>query len=85
MSPADSVAGTIAGVLTDLHEVNIRVATGLPMDAVDTETTTRILDKLAGELGEAAAMLRRDAGLPTPGHVPGAAQPGGGWISGPCT
>lgn len=73
-------AGTIAGVLTDLHEVNTRLA---GRAALDAEGTALILDRLAAELGEAAAMIRRDAGIPAPAAGSGIAQPGGGWISGP--
>jgi hypothetical protein len=78
--PTDRAAGTIAGVLTDLHEVNTRLAA---RTALDAEGTALILDRLAAELAEAAAMIRRDDGIPAPDPGPGVALPGGGWISGP--
>jgi hypothetical protein len=45
---------TIGGVLTDL----IEVAELLPVPADQAERIARILDRLAEELGEAAALLR---------------------------
>jgi hypothetical protein len=78
--PTDRAAGTIAGALTDLHEVNTRLAARAALDA---EGTVLILDRLAAELGEAAAMIRQNAGIPAPDPGAGVAQPGGGWISGP--
>jgi len=45
---------TIGGVLTDL----IEVAELLPVPADQAERIARILDRLAEELGEAAAILR---------------------------
>jgi hypothetical protein len=65
--PTDRAAGTIAGVLTDLHEVNTRLAA---RTALDAEGTALILDRLAAELAEAAAMIRRDAGIPAPDPAP---------------
>jgi hypothetical protein len=45
---------TISGVLTDLMEVAERLA----VPAEKAETVARILDRLAEEIAEAAAMLR---------------------------
>lgn len=56
--PAVTAAGTIAGVLPDLSEVLRRLASGLPLDALETEHMARILDRLSEETAEAAALLR---------------------------
>ena len=72
---------TIGQVIGDL----LQVAERLPVAADQAGETASLLDRLAGEISEAAAMLRRNAGLQPPGPGPGTAQPGGGWISGPCT
>jgi hypothetical protein len=53
-NPEVEVVETIGGVLTDLLEVAER----LPVPADQTERIARILDRLAEELGEAAAILR---------------------------
>ena len=53
-NPEVEVVETIGGVLTDLLEVAER----LPVPADHTERIARILDRLAEELGEAAALLR---------------------------
>jgi hypothetical protein len=45
---------TVGGVLTDLVELAKR----LPVPAGQAEATARILDRLAEEITEAAAMLR---------------------------
>jgi hypothetical protein len=47
-------AATIGGVLTDLAEI----AGQLPVPPAETEHVARILDRLAEEIAEAAAMLR---------------------------
>ncbi len=60
-NPAVTAAATVSGVLTDLSEVMRRLAAGLPMDELETEHQARICDRLAEELGEAAAMLRGKA------------------------
>jgi hypothetical protein len=49
-------AGTIRGVLDDLS--------GLPVTASRAERTAAILDRLATELAEAAALLRKAAEEP---------------------
>jgi len=57
-SPGDlqvQVTGTIGGVLTDLVEIAER----LPVQAGRAEVTARILDQLAGEIVEAASLLRQ--------------------------
>jgi len=46
---------TVGGVLTDLVEVAER----LPVPPGQAETVARILDRLAEEIGEAAALLRQ--------------------------
>jgi len=51
-------AETISGVLTDLAEVAQLLASGEPVTGFSAERNARILDRLAEELGEAAAMLR---------------------------
>lgn len=55
--PEVTAAATIGGVLTDLVEVAGR----LPVPADQIEHTARILDRLAEELAEAAALLRQTA------------------------
>jgi hypothetical protein len=61
-APINTASETICGVLTDLREVFDRLtgslATGLPMDELQTERQARILDRLAEEVGEAAQMVR---------------------------
>lgn len=55
--PLTQAAGTVRGVLDDLS--------GLPVTPSRAEQTAVILDRLATELGEAAALLRTlPAGLP---------------------
>ena len=80
MTGMDTAAATIEGVLTDLREVSTRLASRA---AADPARLVGILDDLAGELAEAAALIRAEAGLPAPDPGPGVAMPGGGWISGP--
>jgi hypothetical protein len=53
-NPEVEVVETIGGVLTDLLEV----AELLPVPPDQAERIARILDRLAEELGEAAALLR---------------------------
>jgi hypothetical protein len=53
--PEVTAVQTVAGVLTDLVEIAER----LPVHPDQTEHTARILDRLAEELAEAAAMLRQ--------------------------
>jgi hypothetical protein len=55
-SPINTAGTTIAGVLTDLREVQRHLV--LPMDELETERTARILDRLSEELTEAAAAVR---------------------------
>ena len=73
-------AGTIRGVLDDL--------TALPVTASRAGDTADILDRLATELAEAAALLRKAVGevtaQPDPAAVPSVrrvpfAGPGGRW------
>lgn len=52
--PEVTARATLSGVLTDLREV----AGQLPVPADQTEHVARILDRLAEETAEAAAMLR---------------------------
>jgi hypothetical protein len=54
-SPALEARATLGGVMTDLAEVRER----LPVPAHQAEAVARILDRLAGEVAEAAAMLRK--------------------------
>jgi hypothetical protein len=54
--PINLAAQTISGVMADLHEVHVHLATA--MDELETERTARILDRLSEELAEAAAMVR---------------------------
>lgn len=70
---------TLGQVIGDL----VRIAERLPVPGGQAAEIARILDHLAAELGEAAAMIRRGAGVPAPDPGPGVAQPGGGWLSGP--
>lgn len=58
-------AGTVRGVLDDL--------TGLRVTASRADQTAAILDRLAVELGEAAALLRKAAAGtdPLPGEIGG--------------
>ena len=51
--PLTQAAGTVRGVLDDL--------TGLRVTASRAEHSADILDRLAAELGEAAALLRKAA------------------------
>jgi len=53
-NPEAEVVETIGAVLTDLVEVAER----LPVPPDQAERIARILDRLAEELGEAAALLR---------------------------
>jgi hypothetical protein len=65
--PISHAAGTIAGVLTDLHELSMRLGAGKPMDAHEAEFAARILDRLSEELAEAAADVRKAPGPLRPG------------------
>jgi hypothetical protein len=56
-APINTAAETISGVLTDLGEVADQLASG-EVSGFTSERNARILDRLAEELGEAAAMLR---------------------------
>lgn len=53
-SPEVTAAATIGGVLTDL----VQLAERLPVPPDHAERTAQILDRLAAEISEAAAMLR---------------------------
>jgi hypothetical protein len=57
MSGAGEAAETVGAVMTDLAEV----AGQLPVPAGRAEETARILDRLAGEISQAAGMLRAAA------------------------
>jgi hypothetical protein len=57
-APTNTAAETISGVLTDLGEVAGQLASSEPVTGFTAERNARILDRLAEELGEAAAMLR---------------------------
>src|SRR5450755_1773278 len=62
--PEVAAVETVGGVLSDLVEVAER----LPVPPGQAEATARILDRLAEEIREAAAMLRgRGAADPSPG------------------
>jgi hypothetical protein len=56
-APINTAAETISGVLTDLREVVGQLASD-EVSGFSAERNARILDRLAEEIGEAAAMLR---------------------------
>lgn len=55
MSPQTEAAGTIEGVITDLT----RLVTWMPVSQAQHQAAADILDRLAIELCEAAALLRK--------------------------
>jgi hypothetical protein len=52
-------AVTVSEAATDAAEVATRLASCVPLTDFDAERTARILDRLAEELTEAAAAIRR--------------------------
>lgn len=61
-SPEVAAVETVGGVLTDLVEIAER----LPVPRAQAEATARILDRLAEEITEAAAMVRVTSAGSTP-------------------
>jgi hypothetical protein len=57
--PIMNVAVTVGEAATDASEVARRLASCVPLTDFDAERTARILDRLAEELTEAAADIRR--------------------------
>ena len=57
--PMMNVSITVSGAATDASEIAKRLASCVPMTAFDAERQARILDRLAEELAEAAADIRR--------------------------
>jgi hypothetical protein len=57
--PMMNVSITVSEAATDASEVAKRLASCVPMSAFDAERQARILDRLAEELTEAAADVRR--------------------------
>ena len=57
--PILNVSITVNEAATDASEVAKRLASCMPMTAFDAERQARILDRLAEELAEAAADIRR--------------------------
>jgi hypothetical protein len=58
--PMMDVAISVSDAAADAREVATRLATSLPMTNFDRERLARILDRLAEELTEAAADIRRN-------------------------
>lgn len=54
----DDAVATIAGVLTDLHQVNRSLAAH-PLDTAAARRAAQLLDRLAAELTQAAAAVRQ--------------------------
>jgi len=57
--PMMNVAVSVGEAATDASEVARRLASCAPLSDLDAERTARILDRLAEELTEAAADVRR--------------------------
>jgi hypothetical protein len=71
---------TIGQVIGDL----VKIAERLPTAGDQTGKLAGILEHLADEIAEAAAMLRGDPeARPRQDPGPGVAMPGGQWLSGP--